>query len=59
MDPSAVDNVLTPEQRQTFEDQGYLILENVLSEDHVTHLTDATDRVWDDLVQEITRDDTP
>ena len=51
MDPSAVENVLTAEQRQTFEDQGYLILKSVLAEDHIAQLTDATDRVWDSLVQ--------
>lgn len=38
-------NTLTDAERTRFEQDGYLVLENVLSDDHVADLLDATDEI--------------
>ena len=37
---------LTPDQRERFERDGYLVVEDVLEPEHVNQLTEAVDRVW-------------
>ncbi|MCZ6678964.1 MAG: phytanoyl-CoA dioxygenase family protein [Candidatus Poribacteria bacterium] len=44
-------HLLTEEQRQHFEEQGYLVVENALSEDTVASLTDAIDRLHEKVIE--------
>lgn len=45
MDTACLDHVLTEAEQLQFEQDGYLIIENALSEEQVTNLTTAVDRV--------------
>ena len=44
-------HLLTEEQRQHFEEQGYLVVENALSEDTIASLTDAMDRLHEKVIE--------
>jgi ectoine hydroxylase-related dioxygenase (phytanoyl-CoA dioxygenase family) len=46
MNPSCLEHRLTPEERRTFDETGYLIVEDALSPDHVAKLTAASDRIY-------------
>jgi ectoine hydroxylase len=50
MDASCLKYSLTEEERRTFDETGYLILENVLSEEQVAALTAETDRIYEENV---------
>jgi ectoine hydroxylase len=50
MDKSVLQYGLTDEERRTFDETGYLILENVLSEEHVAKLTEIVDGIYEDGV---------
>ncbi|TBL81135.1 phytanoyl-CoA dioxygenase family protein [Paenibacillus thalictri] len=52
MDKSCLQYQLTEEERRTFEETGYLIVENALSEEHVAALTAETDRILEKSVRE-------
>ena len=45
MNVACLDYLLTEEERLTFEQNGFLVLENVLSEDQINRLTQAVDRI--------------
>ena len=45
MDTACLDYQLSDEERTQFEEQGYLILPEVLSPEEVEHLTEVTDRL--------------
>ncbi len=47
MDTSCLDYLITDEQRQHFEEQGYLIVRDVLSSEQIEELTAAVDRIWE------------
>ncbi|MDF2958948.1 MAG: hypothetical protein K0S39_683 [Paenibacillus sp.] len=51
MDTSCLKYALTEEERRTFDETGYLILENVLSEEQVAALTAETDRIYKENVK--------
>ncbi|SDO24167.1 Ectoine hydroxylase-related dioxygenase, phytanoyl-CoA dioxygenase (PhyH) family [Paenibacillus sp. yr247] len=51
MNESCLQYVLTEEERRTFDETGYLILENVLSPGQVTALTKEVDRIFDEKVR--------
>lgn len=46
MNPSCLEYRLTPEERRSFEEHGFLQIKNVLTPDHVNALTDATDKIY-------------
>jgi len=46
MDAQCLQHLITPDQRRHFEEQGFLILPQVLSEAQVAALTEAVDRIW-------------
>ena len=52
MEPPAHTIPITDDQREAFETSGFLIVERVLDPDHVQALTDAVDRIWNDLVEQ-------
>ncbi len=52
MDESALQYQLPKDRRRIFEDQGFLVLEDVLDPQHVSDLTEAVDRLWNHLVEE-------
>jgi ectoine hydroxylase-related dioxygenase (phytanoyl-CoA dioxygenase family) len=52
MDPSCLQYGLTEEERVTFNEKGYLIIENALSQEQVKALTAETDRIYERKVQE-------
>ena len=45
MDPTCLDHLLTEEERIKFEEEGYLILPEVLSEEETDKLEEVTDRL--------------
>jgi len=47
MDPSCLQYCLTEEERYRFNTQGYLIMEDALSPEQVTALTEVTDRIYE------------
>src|SRR5579871_4102799 len=47
MDPSCLQYRLLEEERRQFNEQGFLVLENVLSADHVASLIAASDRIFE------------
>jgi ectoine hydroxylase len=51
MDQSCLQYALTEEERKTFNETGYLILENVLSPDQVAALTKEVDHIFDTKVK--------
>ncbi|MBW7458638.1 phytanoyl-CoA dioxygenase family protein [Paenibacillus sepulcri] len=51
MDSSSLQYSLTEEERQTFNETGYLIIENVLSEDQIAALTEQVDRIHADSLE--------
>lgn len=51
MEPSSLQYALTEEERQTFNETGYLILENVLSPEQVAALTKEVDHIFDTKVK--------
>ncbi len=51
MDATCLKYGLTEEERRTFNETGYLILENALSEDSVAALTAETDRIFEEHVR--------
>ncbi len=46
MNPSCLEHRLTEAERQTFNETGFLQIENVLSEQEITQLTSATDGIY-------------
>ncbi|MFE5318435.1 phytanoyl-CoA dioxygenase family protein [Paenibacillus sp. NPDC056579] len=46
MNPSCLQYSLTEEERKTFNDTGYLVLENALSPEHISALTEEVDRIF-------------
>mgnify|MGYP001320384061 CR=1 FL=1 len=51
MDQSCLQYRLTEEERRTFEETGYLILEEALNESQVTALTQVVDRIFEEKVK--------
>ncbi|MCQ6564017.1 phytanoyl-CoA dioxygenase family protein [Paenibacillus mendelii] len=52
MNPSCLQYALTEEERRTFNEKGYLIMENALSPDQVELLTAPFDRIYASKIQE-------
>lgn len=48
MDKSCLQYSLTEEERRTFDETGYLILKNILSEDQVAELTKEVDAIYEE-----------
>jgi ectoine hydroxylase-related dioxygenase (phytanoyl-CoA dioxygenase family) len=46
MDPSCLQYLLTDEERRQFQEEGFLIRADALSPEHVSALTEATDRIY-------------
>jgi ectoine hydroxylase-related dioxygenase (phytanoyl-CoA dioxygenase family) len=51
METSCLQHRLTEEERRTFNETGYLILEDALAPDHVKALTEAADRIYEDKIR--------
>ncbi len=52
MNPSCLQYRLTPDEKNQFETQGYLIIENSLSAEQIAQLTIATDAIFDRKLSE-------
>lgn len=52
MEKSCLQYRLTEEERRTFNETGYLILEDALAPNQVTALTEAVDRIYEDKIRE-------
>lgn len=52
MDPTCLQYRLTDEERRTFNETGFLVLENTLSPEQVTTLTEASDRIYRSKLEE-------
>ena len=52
MDPSCLEHRLTPEERRTFEETGFLVIENALPAQSLSNLIEATDGIHARYVSE-------
>lgn len=52
METSSLQYRLTEEERQAFNEKGYLIIENALSQDQVQELTKAVDKIYGDKIEQ-------
>lgn len=56
MDPRCLTHCLTDSERQAFETEGYLVVSEALSADHVTRLTDLVNRLGTERADEVEPD---
>lgn len=52
MHPSCLEFALTEDERKTFNETGYLILENTLSPEQVAILTAELDRIYENKIRD-------
>lgn len=52
MDPAVLNHLITEEEHQHFEENGFLIVRNALESDQLTLLQDKVDQIWEEREQD-------